>query len=40
MVNVGFMDGSVRGVADSVDLVTWRALATRAGGETTTGDAQ
>jgi prepilin-type N-terminal cleavage/methylation domain-containing protein/prepilin-type processing-associated H-X9-DG protein len=40
MVNVSFMDGSVRGMVDSVDLVAWRALATRAGGETTTGDAQ
>ncbi len=32
-VNVGLADGSVRFVANSIDLVTWRALATRAGGE-------
>ena len=28
------MDGAVRFVADGVDLALWRALATRAGGET------
>ena len=32
-VNVSLNDGSVRFVRDSVDLVTWRALATRNGGE-------
>ncbi len=34
-VNVLFADGSVRFVRDGVDLATWRALATRAGGEVT-----
>jgi len=33
IVNVGFADGSVRGVADSVAPAAWRATATRAGGE-------
>ena len=33
-VNLLLLDGSVRFVGDAVDLVTWRALATRAGGET------
>jgi prepilin-type N-terminal cleavage/methylation domain-containing protein len=28
------VDGSVRAVADDIDLATWRAMATRAGGET------
>jgi prepilin-type N-terminal cleavage/methylation domain-containing protein/prepilin-type processing-associated H-X9-DG protein len=32
-VNVMMMDGSVRFVSDSIDLSTWRALATRADGE-------
>lgn len=32
-VNVLFLDGHVRSVSDSVELATWRALATRAGGE-------
>lgn len=32
-VNVLLMDGSTRFVNDSIDLATWRALATRAGGE-------
>ena len=31
-VNVLMMDGAVRFVGDSVDLATWRALGTRAGG--------
>jgi prepilin-type N-terminal cleavage/methylation domain-containing protein len=39
VVNVGFMDASVHGISDSVDLAAWQALATRASGETTTGDA-
>ena len=33
LVNSLFMDGSVHTVTDSVDLKTWQALATRAGGE-------
>jgi prepilin-type N-terminal cleavage/methylation domain-containing protein/prepilin-type processing-associated H-X9-DG protein len=32
-VNVLFVDGSTRFINDSVDLVAWRSLATRAGGE-------
>jgi prepilin-type N-terminal cleavage/methylation domain-containing protein/prepilin-type processing-associated H-X9-DG protein len=32
-VNCCMMDGSVRFVNDSIDLLTWRALSTRAGGE-------
>lgn len=36
-VNVGFGDGSVRFVRDSIALTTWRALATRAGGEIVEG---
>ena len=32
-VNVLLMDGSVRFVASTIDLVTWRALGTRNGGE-------
>jgi len=38
-VNVGFADGSVRFVKDSVDLTTWWALGTRAGGEVVSADA-
>jgi len=33
VVNVGMMDGSVRVVRSTIDLSTWRALGTRAGGE-------
>lgn len=36
MVNVALMDGSVRSVSNDVDRALWRALSTRAGGETTT----
>lgn len=35
VVVVGMGDGSVRTVAGTIDLVTWRALATTSGGETT-----
>ena len=34
VVNVVLMDGSVRSVADGVAPAVWRALGTRAGGET------
>jgi prepilin-type N-terminal cleavage/methylation domain-containing protein/prepilin-type processing-associated H-X9-DG protein len=37
-VNVGFSDGSVKFVKDSVNLVTWRALGTRAGSEVISSD--
>lgn len=37
-VNVCFGDGSVRFVRDSVQIGTWRAMATRAGGETLGND--
>jgi prepilin-type N-terminal cleavage/methylation domain-containing protein/prepilin-type processing-associated H-X9-DG protein len=33
VVNVLLMDGSVRSVSSTIDLPTWRALGTRAGGE-------
>lgn len=33
LVNAVLMDGSVRGVASSIELATWRALGTRAGSE-------
>lgn len=36
-INVAMMDGSVRFVADTISLEVWRAMATRAGGETTQG---
>lgn len=32
-VNVALMDGSVRSIANEIDLITWRALGTRVGGE-------
>jgi prepilin-type processing-associated H-X9-DG protein len=32
-VNVGFLDGSVRFIKDSISLQTWGELATKAGGE-------
>jgi prepilin-type processing-associated H-X9-DG protein len=32
-VNVSMMDGSVRSIADTVNLGVWRALSTRAGDE-------
>ncbi|MDZ4658858.1 MAG: DUF1559 domain-containing protein [Bythopirellula sp.] len=36
-VQVALVDGSVQGMRDDIDLVIWRALATRAGGEVTSG---
>ncbi|MHB8863136.1 MAG: DUF1559 family PulG-like putative transporter [Pirellulaceae bacterium] len=33
VVQVAFLDGSVQTMVDSVDLTTWRAMASRAGGE-------
>jgi prepilin-type N-terminal cleavage/methylation domain-containing protein/prepilin-type processing-associated H-X9-DG protein len=33
-VNVGFCDGSVRFIANTIDVTTWRALGTRNGSET------
>jgi prepilin-type N-terminal cleavage/methylation domain-containing protein/prepilin-type processing-associated H-X9-DG protein len=37
-VNVGFLDGSVKFVKDSVSLQTWGAIATKAGGEIVSAD--
>ncbi len=37
-VNVGFLDGSVKFVKDSVNLATWGAIATKAGGEVVSAD--
>ena len=38
LVNVSLMDGSVRSVSDGIDVATWRALATRAGGDSVSAD--
>jgi prepilin-type processing-associated H-X9-DG protein len=38
-VNVGFLDGSVRFVKDSVNQATWWAISTSAGGEVVSADA-
>ncbi|MDR3618976.1 MAG: DUF1559 domain-containing protein [Paludisphaera borealis] len=38
-VNMGFADGSVRFVKDSVNMATWWALGSRAGGEVVSADA-
>jgi prepilin-type N-terminal cleavage/methylation domain-containing protein/prepilin-type processing-associated H-X9-DG protein len=38
VVNVLMMDGSVRSVSKGINIVTWRALGTRAGGEVIGGD--
>ena len=38
-VNVGFADGSVKFVRDSVNGYTWRALGTLQGGEVISADA-
>ncbi|QDS96694.1 hypothetical protein FF011L_55060 [Roseimaritima multifibrata] len=32
-VNIGMLDGSVRTIAETIDLQTWRAVGTRSGGE-------
>src|SRR5262249_14128354 len=37
-VNVGLLDGSVRFVKETVAPTTWRAISTRAGGETVSAD--
>jgi prepilin-type processing-associated H-X9-DG protein len=34
VVNVAMVDGSIHAISDAVDLVVWRAAATRSGGET------
>ena len=34
IVQVALVDGSVRSIVNDIDLATWRAMATRAGGET------
>jgi prepilin-type N-terminal cleavage/methylation domain-containing protein/prepilin-type processing-associated H-X9-DG protein len=39
VVNVGFLDGSVRTVKSTVNLSTWWALGTRSGGEVVSSDA-
>jgi prepilin-type processing-associated H-X9-DG protein len=33
IVNVCFLDGSVRAIGNSIELRVWRAMGTRAGGE-------
>jgi prepilin-type N-terminal cleavage/methylation domain-containing protein/prepilin-type processing-associated H-X9-DG protein len=35
-VNLAFADGSVRSIADGIDRLVWRAIGTRAGGESVT----
>jgi prepilin-type processing-associated H-X9-DG protein len=37
-VNVGFCDGSIRFIKNSISLTTWRALGTRNGGEVISAD--
>ena len=37
-VNILLVDGSVRFITDSVNVVTWRALGSIGGGEVTTSD--
>ncbi len=37
-VNVLLLDGSVRFIKSTIDLPTWNALRTRAGGEVISGD--
>ncbi|MEI6238914.1 MAG: DUF1559 domain-containing protein [Planctomycetia bacterium] len=38
MVNAAMMDGSVRSIGSGIDLATWQALGSRAGGEAIGGD--
>ena len=38
VVSSALMDGSVRTIANSIDGSLWKALSTRSGGETVTGD--
>ena len=38
IVNSAFMDGSARSIADTIDLVVWRAMGTIGGGEITDSD--
>src|SRR5262249_3970545 len=38
-VNVAFADGTVRFIKDSVNILVWRALGSRAGGEVVSADA-
>jgi prepilin-type processing-associated H-X9-DG protein len=38
VVNIALMDGSVRSVREAVDLLVWRAMGTRQGGEVATLD--
>ena len=38
LVNVFFMDGSVRTITSTIDQTTWRSLGTRAGGEVVPGN--
>jgi prepilin-type processing-associated H-X9-DG protein len=37
-VNVGFLDGSVKFVKNSVSLATWGSIATKSGGEVFSSD--
>jgi prepilin-type processing-associated H-X9-DG protein len=37
VVNAVFMDGSVKSIPNNIDPIVWRALGTRAGGESTQG---
>ena len=38
-VNVGFADGSVRFIKQSINLLTWQALSSRSNGEVVSADA-
>ena len=38
IVNVAFIDGSTHSIADTIDLITWRAIGTIAGGEVIDSD--